>query len=226
MLRILLATVLLTLPTVASAQTAPLLTGYRRPLPIVPIDSVTHQISYQGNLVVPGVPQAELYGRAQEWLATQFENYAEVVQLADPGRGVLIGQAIVRAVAPAQKNQDSRSFKLLFRFRLRAQPGALHYELTDISYPTYPETDASNSAESGRAVNGLALWQRADDFSQIGTTDAQNRRAPVEIELRDYDQYTDQGQPKPRMVQQCQGIQNAMTTLLASLGQRLKQPLP
>jgi Domain of unknown function (DUF4468) with TBP-like fold len=210
----------------AHAQTAPLLTGYQRPLPVVPIDSVTHQITYRGTLPAAGLPQAEVYGRAQEWLARQFEQYDQVVRFADAGRGVLIGQAVVQAVGPAQKNLEARRFNLLFRFRLRAQPGHLYYELTDISYPHYPVTSAASDAGGGLAADGLAQWQRADEFSRISTTAAQNRRRPVEPALRDYDEYTSKGEPKPRMVQQCQGIQEAMTMLVAALGRELSQPLP
>lgn len=210
----------------AHAQTAPLLIVYYRPLPVVPIDSATHQITYRGVLPAAGLPQAEVYGRAQEWLAQQFEHYDQVVRFADAGRGVLIGQAIVQAVGPAQKNLEARRFNLLFRFRLRAQAGGLHYELTDISYPNYPVTTAASDAGGGLAADGLAQWQRADEFSRISTTAAQNRRRPVEPELRDYDQYTAKGEPKPRMVQQCQGIQEALTALMASLGRELSQPLP
>ncbi|RSK42728.1 DUF4468 domain-containing protein [Hymenobacter perfusus] len=210
----------------AHAQTAPLLTGYQRPLPVVPLDSVTHQITYRGVLPAAGLPQAEVYGRAQEWLARQFEQYDQVVRFADTGRGVLIGQAMVQAVGPAQKNLEARRFNLLFRFRLRAQPDGLHYELTDISYPNYPVTTAASDAGGGLTADGLVQWQRADEFSRISTTAAQNRRQPVEFALRDYDQYTTKGEPKPRMVQQCQGIQEAMTTLVAALGRELSQPLP
>ncbi|MET4107374.1 DUF4468 domain-containing protein [Hymenobacter sp. UYP22] len=211
---------------VAYAQTTPLPTSYQRPLPVVAIDSITHLITYRGLLPAAGLPQTEVYGRAQEWLARQFEQYDQVVRFADAGRGVLIGQAIVQALGPAQKNLEARRFNLLFRFQLRARAGGLQYELTDLSYPNYPVTSAASDASGGLAADGLAQWQRADDFARISTTAAQNRRQPVEPALRDYDQYTNKGEPKPRMLQQCQGIQDAMTVLVASLGQALAQPLP
>lgn len=210
----------------AYAQTTPLPTGYQRPLPVVPLDSATRQITYRGVLPAAGLPPAEVYGRAQEWLARQFEQYDQVVRFADADRGILIGQAIVQALGPAQKNLEARRFNLLFRFRLRARPDGLHYELTDISYPYYPITGAASDAGGGLAADGLAQWQRADAFSRISSTAAQNWRQPVEPALRDYDQYTSKGEPKPRMLQQCWGIQEAMTALVTSLGQALAQPLP
>ncbi|MBX0292627.1 DUF4468 domain-containing protein [Hymenobacter sp. HSC-4F20] len=199
---------------------------YARALPVVPIDSTTQLISYRGTLPVPTLPAAELYGRAQEWLARQFEDYRSVVQFADATRGVLIGRAIVQAHAPAQKNQDARKFNVLFRFCFRVQNGALRYELTDISYPSYPVTVAAADAGSGLAADGLVGWLRQDEFSRLGTTATQTYRQPVEPVLRNYDQYTEKGAPKPRMLQQCQGIEEAMTTLLASLGQQLTSPHP
>jgi Domain of unknown function (DUF4468) with TBP-like fold len=213
--------------SLTSRAQAPLpTTTLYRILPVVPIDSATHQIVYRGVLPVAGLPQREVYGRAQEWLARQFEDYSAVVQLADADRGVLIGQAMLQAVGPAQKNQEVRRFNLVFRFRLRAQDGALSYELTDISYPQYPEATANGDSGGGTTTNALVGWQRADDFSRISTVEAQNRRIPVEPRLRNDDEYTAKGEPKPRMLQVCQGIQRSMTGLVASLEQELRQPLP
>ncbi|GGG44969.1 DUF4468 domain-containing protein [Hymenobacter glacieicola] len=195
-----------------------------RPLPIVPVDSASQRICYRGTLAAPTLPATELFGRTQEWLARQFEDYGAVVKFSDPGRGLLVGQAIVRAHAPAQKNQYAREFNLLFRFYFRVQAGTLRYELTDISYPRYTTTYAAADAGNGLAADGLVGWLRQDEFARISTGEAQTYRQPVEPELRDYDQYTEKGAPRPRMLQQCQGIQEAMTTLLASLSQELVSP--
>ncbi|UPL49271.1 DUF4468 domain-containing protein [Hymenobacter sublimis] len=192
-----------------------------RPLPVVPVDSASQRICYRGTLAAPALPATELYGRTQEWLARQFEDYDAVVKFSDPGRGILMGQAIVRAHGPAQKNQFAREFNLLFRFCFRVQAGTLRYELTDISYPRYTTTSAAVDAGNGLAADGLVGWLRQDEFSRISTSEAQTYRQPVEPELRDYDQYTEKGAPRPRMLQQCHGIQEAMTTLLASLSQEL-----
>lgn len=191
------------------------LAQYVRKLPVVPIDSTTQLISYRGTLAAPALPVAELYGRTQEWLARQFEDYSSVVQFADATRGVLTGRALVQAHGPAQKNLYAREFNVLFRFSFRVQNGALRYELTDISYPQDPTIVS---------VENLAGWLRQNELSRLGTTAAQTYRQPVEPILRHYDQYTEKGAPKPRMLQQCQGIEEAMTTLLASLGQQLISP--
>ncbi|UYZ62017.1 DUF4468 domain-containing protein [Hymenobacter weizhouensis] len=228
MLRYVLPILLLTAAPAVAQTVEP--TGAQRPavrrLPGLPLDSATYQISFRGSLPVPGVPRAELYGRAQEWVARHFEQYGAVVQLASPERGVLLGRALTQAYGPAQKNLDARSFTLLFLFSFRAQDGALRYELTDISYPRYAATSVVGDASSARLADGLVEWLRQDAFSAIGTTAAQTHRIPVEPALRSYDQYNDRGEPRPRMVQQCQGIQEAMTTLLASLQQSLSHPRP
>jgi len=192
-----------------------------RPLPIVPIDSSTQRISYRGKVTVPDLPATELYGRAQEWIVLQFERYESVVQLADAGRGVLIGKAMTSAFAPAQRNQDAKQVNLLFRFSLRIQAGVLRYEFTDISYPDYPVTGAVGNSSTAMTADALVEWLRRDEYSRISTMHSQRYRQPVEAQLRDHTQYTDKGEPRPRMLQQCLGIEQAMVALTNSLQQYL-----
>ncbi|GAB3239720.1 hypothetical protein GCM10027346_33210 [Hymenobacter seoulensis] len=195
-----------------------------RPLPIVPVDSSTQRISYRGKVAAPDLLAAELYGRAQEWVALQFEQYESVIQLADAGRGVLIGKAMTTASAPALRNQDAKQFNLLFRFSLRIQAGVLHYEFTDISYPDYPATSAIGNSSNAMTADALVEWLRRDEYSHISTVHSQRYRQPVEPQLRDNTQYTDKGEPRPRMLQQCLGIEQAMTALTNSLQQYMVKP--
>lgn len=221
MLKLLLITLLLGLAAGSSASAQ---RPYARMLPGLPLDSVSNQISFRGVVAVPGVGRAEVYGRAQEWIARHFEQYLAVVQLAAPERGVLIGRAVTQAQAPAVKGADARRFDLLFLFCLRAEEGRIRYEFTDFSFPRYAVTSVVGDASSGQLADALVGWLRRNDFSAIGTAASQTHRTPAETELRDYDLYTSQGAPKPRLVQQCQGIQEAASSLLASLTQALTRP--
>jgi hypothetical protein len=57
----------------------------------LPIDSVTHKVTYQGVVEVPGVSKAELYSRAREWFANTFGSAKAVLEMDDKEAGKLIG---------------------------------------------------------------------------------------------------------------------------------------
>ena len=82
MLKPLLLCALLACGLQAAAQVSPL-----------PVDSITHKVTYQGVVQVPGASQAELYSRAREWFATTFGSAKAVLEMDDREAGKLIGNA-------------------------------------------------------------------------------------------------------------------------------------
>lgn len=58
----------------------------------LPIDSITHKVTYQGVIQVPGASQAELYSRAREWFAVTFGSAKYVLEMDDRTAGKLIGR--------------------------------------------------------------------------------------------------------------------------------------
>ena len=58
----------------------------------LPIDSLTHKVTYQGVVQVPGVTQAEMYSRAREWFAVTFGSAKAVLEMDDRTAGKLIGR--------------------------------------------------------------------------------------------------------------------------------------
>ena len=65
-------------------------TVWKNPLPV---DSVTHRVSYSGVVEVPGATKAELYSRAREWFANTFGSSKAVLEMDDRESGKLIGNA-------------------------------------------------------------------------------------------------------------------------------------
>ena len=59
----------------------------------LPVDSLTHKVTYQGVVQVPGASQAELYSRAREWFAATFGSSKTVLEMDDRVSGKLIGRA-------------------------------------------------------------------------------------------------------------------------------------
>lgn len=58
----------------------------------LPVDSLTHKVTYQGVVQVPGATQAELYSRAREWFAVTFGSAKAVLEMDDRTAGKLIGR--------------------------------------------------------------------------------------------------------------------------------------
>ncbi|SNC77271.1 protein of unknown function [Hymenobacter gelipurpurascens] len=185
----------------------------------LPLDSVTHRVSYHGTLLVPGVPAAELYGRAQEWVAREFEDSRQVLHLTDPARGVLIGRAMTMAHGPLVENASPRDFQLSFLFCLRFTDGRCTYEFTDLSYPSNLVTSATSSSSGGQVADALAEWTNKNLNSRISTAEAQTARARIEPDLESDTNYDSKGRPRPRLLRDVRGIDTAMRAVLASFSQ-------
>jgi hypothetical protein len=57
-----------------------------------PHDSITHKVTYQGVVQIPGINRNELYSRAKEWFAKNFKSVKDVLQMDDKEAGKLIGK--------------------------------------------------------------------------------------------------------------------------------------
>jgi hypothetical protein len=205
---------LLSLALQAHAQTAA-----RKGIMGLPLDSVTHRISYRGTLSAPGVPAAELYGRTQEWVARQFEDSRQVLHLSDPTRGIMIGRAVTMAHGPLTESAQPRDFLMMFLFSLRFTDGRCTYEFTDLSYPRNAVTSANSSSAGGEVATALAQWANETMNSRISTSEAQTGRIPVEADLASDTNYDSKGRPRVRILRDAQGIDTAMRALLASFTQ-------
>ncbi|UOQ64424.1 DUF4468 domain-containing protein [Hymenobacter volaticus] len=63
---------------------------------VLPFDSDTKRISYQGVVEVPGTTKDQLYVRAYEWLAKTYRSANAVIQMQDKEAGRLVGKGVMK----------------------------------------------------------------------------------------------------------------------------------
>lgn len=56
----------------------------------LPTDPDTHLVDYSGVIEVPGITQAQLYSRAYEWVAKNYNSAQDVIQMQDKETGKII----------------------------------------------------------------------------------------------------------------------------------------
>jgi hypothetical protein len=109
---------------VASAQN---LTSYAA----LPKDSATQKVTYMAIVQVPGVSEAELFGRAAEWLARQKELDRNGA-VADPASGRQV--AHLRFKQPPLSFTDTHSNLYEFAVAVYTKEGKYFYRLDDFTY--------------------------------------------------------------------------------------------
>jgi hypothetical protein len=61
-------------------------------MPKLPVDSITHLVTYQQIANTPGINKADLYSKAREWFAVSFKAANNVLHMDDKENGKLIGR--------------------------------------------------------------------------------------------------------------------------------------
>ena len=108
--------------------------------PELPIDSITHLITYEGVLDVRGVSSAELYKRMQEWFKTYYKNSSEVIRENDSVKYRMTGKPRFRIQNPPDKNGLKTDAGLIqYTIIVAAKDGRFRYELTEFNWkqPSY-----------------------------------------------------------------------------------------
>lgn len=100
------------------------------PLPVIPIDSASQKVMYEGVMTVPGAGPDELYSRAREWFATYFNSGKAVLDMDDRAAGKLIGGGfstfyITMLLVPGQ-------YELWRTLKVYTREGRYRYEITDL----------------------------------------------------------------------------------------------
>ena len=99
----------------------------------IPVDSVTHKVTYQEVVKVDNTPQAELYNRAKSWFAKSFRSANKVLQMYDKDLGKLIGKGsepLTYKYALVNMN-----YTLHYTLAVVVKDGRYRYEITDITVP-------------------------------------------------------------------------------------------
>lgn len=108
---------------------------------LLPADSVTHKICYQGVVQVPGATQAELYSRAREWFASSFGSAKAVLEMDDASVGKLIGNANSRYYEHYLGNQ--LDMVLWRRINVQVKDGRFKYVISDFAVGVSPKAQAA-----------------------------------------------------------------------------------
>ena len=124
--------------------------------PLLPVDSLTHKVTYQGVVQVPGASQADLYVRAREWFATSFGSAKAVLEMDDKEAGKLIGNAHGEYM---QRFMGRESPTTLWRtINIQVKDGRFKYTISNFATGT-------NKAQADARPVELAITPAAFDKS-------------------------------------------------------------
>lgn len=96
---------------------------------LLPTDSLSGKVAYQGVIAVPGVPADALYGRARGWLARYLA--ASAVTLADPAGGQLVAR--YHSVYTKRFLLGQYPMDVWRTLTVSVRAGRYRYELTDFT---------------------------------------------------------------------------------------------
>ena len=113
-------------------------TGDSQPLPI---DSQTGRITYEGVVEVPGISKADLYTRANAWVAHSYRSAQDVIQLNDKEAGQLIVKGLARVTS-----RGSDFGVVHHTLTVYVKDGRYKYVLTDF---THDASSAPNIQSAG-----------------------------------------------------------------------------
>jgi hypothetical protein len=145
-----------------------LLTGLAQaqtPISALRPDSATQRLTRSEIVLMPGVSQADLYVRAQAWLATAYQTTAAGTQkAADAVQGT--GWREIEMVVSSEK---SMPLNLWYTVTLAVQPGRYRYTITD--FQTQHESTPTNTAPEKQAIEAVLRTEQAlppprTDYSQ------------------------------------------------------------
>lgn len=155
-----------------------LLYGQKKPEPAVapdmPLDEVTHLITYEGVNTVAGVTAAELYKRMQEWFKTYYKNPTEVIRENDSVKFAMTGKPRFKIQNLPDKNGTrTDAGNVQYTIMVAAKEGRFRYELTEFNWKQasyYPcERWMDTAAPSWNPVYNEYLRQIDSTVEQVIT---------------------------------------------------------
>jgi hypothetical protein len=127
------------------------------PIPVIPVDSATQNVTYQGVVQVPGASSDELYSRSREWFATYFNSGKSVLDMDDRAVGKLIGSGystfnITLIMSPLP-------YELWRTIKVYVREGRFRYEITTFRVSTTAST--ASTVSSGKTPVESYLGEKA-----------------------------------------------------------------
>lgn len=110
-------------------------------LPVsLPVDSITHLVTYESVVQVQGTSRDVLYKKALEWFNTFYKNPTEVIRENDVEKGKIVGKPRFKIYNPADKNGiKGDAGAVQYTITVAVKEGKFKYELTEFNWkqPSY-----------------------------------------------------------------------------------------
>jgi len=101
----------------------------------VPVDSITHLITYESVVETPGVNAQVLYNRTIDWFYATFKNPTEVIREKDSIKFKVVGKPRFKISNPPDKNGTKTDGGLIqYTITVAAKDGRFKYELTEFNW--------------------------------------------------------------------------------------------
>ena len=101
----------------------------------VPIDSITHLITYEEVVQAQNLSADAIYNRALSWFRKYFKNPNEVIRKNDMVTHVIVGKPRFKIYNPADKEGTRTDAGLVqFTITVSVKEGRLKYELTEFNW--------------------------------------------------------------------------------------------
>ena len=111
------------------------------PVPVsLPLDSITHLVTYEKVVPVQGASREVLYKRALEWFNAYYKNPTEVIRENDVEKGRITGKPRFKIYNPADKEgTKTDAGTVQYTITLAVKEGKFKYELTEFNWkqPSY-----------------------------------------------------------------------------------------
>jgi hypothetical protein len=133
-----------------SAQAQP-----QAPVAALQFDAATQRLTCSDTIAVPGVSQADLYARAQAWLATAYQTTPTVAQKA---AGVVQGTGW-REIEMVADEEKSLPLNLRYTITLAVQPGGYRYAISE--FQTQHESTPADATPARQALEAVLRNEQA-----------------------------------------------------------------
>jgi len=101
----------------------------------VPVDSISHLITYEEVVQVPNQSADVLYNKALSWFRTYFKNPGEVIRKNDITQHVIEGKHRFKIYNPADKEgTKTDAGNVQYTINVSVRDGRFKYELTEFNW--------------------------------------------------------------------------------------------
>jgi hypothetical protein len=135
--------------------------------PSMPVDSITHKITYEGVVEVTGAKADLLYKRALAWFKTHYPNPTEVIRENDSLKFKIVGKPRFKVYNPADKNGLKTDAGLAqYTITVACRDGRYRYEISEYNWKQVSYYPAEKWMDTKDQLYSPAM---ADYLTQLDT---------------------------------------------------------